>query len=261
MKFSELLASAAFDNGRMTVTIPQDWAQGRTAYGGLTAAFGAHCAEEAIGSLPPLRSAQVSFVGPAAGDVTVTAEVLRQGKSTTFVQADVTTQKGLATRCMLVYGAGRESSVTMTDLQIPDVPRLDDLEPMVVTPLHPAFLKGFDIRPAAGGMPFMGTKEHHMTWWSRHRDETAWDTEIGLLAISDVTPPAAASLMETLAPVSSVNWHIDLLSDDLSTEEGWYLLHTRADAAGDGWSGQDMAVWSRDGRPLIAARQTVVIFS
>lgn len=260
MRLLELLDGSPFANGVMTTEIPEDWGQGRTAYGGLTASICASCAAKTFPDLPPLRSVQVAFVAPAAGAVTTKAEILRQGKSTTFVEASLSTEKGIATRGSLVYGAGRESSVALTDVPMPDLPGPEEGEWMDVTPLHPKFLNHFEISQMAGGKPFMSESEHYMQWWARSKDPADWGTAIGLLAIGDLTPPAAAPKMKTFAPVSSVNWQVDFLGNDFSTEDGWYLLQSDAQWAGDGWSAQDMVVWSSDGRPVIAGRQTIVMF-
>ncbi|NNU15305.1 thioesterase family protein [Parvularcula sp. ZS-1/3] len=261
MKFSELMDEKHFADGVFSTDIPESWGQGRTAYGGLTAALCARAAEMAVGELPPLRSVQVAFIAPAAGSVTTEARLLRRGKSTSFVEAEVRGEKGAATRGVLVYGAGRDSTVKVDDYPMPDVQGPDGLERMEITPMHPAFLSNYEIAPCGGGMPFLGSDKGEMQWWARAQDESYWGSEVGVLAIGDLTPPAAAPLMKTFAPVSSVNWHIDFLTDDLSTEDGWYLLHTKAQSAGDGWSSQDMGVWAKDGRPIAAARQTVVVFS
>ena len=244
----------------MKTSIPETWAQGRTAYGGLTAALSALAAERIDGELPPMRSAQVAFVGPAMGEVSVKAEVLRRGKSTTFVGSDLSTEKGTACRSTLVYGSGRESMISMTDFPQPDVPHHSELDLLPPDDVRPAFIKNFDIKVGSGGLPFMGVGDHHMAWWCRHQDPKAWNTETGLLALGDVTPPAIAPLMKGPAPVSSVTWQMDFLTDDLSTENGWYLLYTHAERATEGWSGQDMGVWASDGRPIASARQTIVVF-
>ena len=52
--------------------------------------------------LPPLRSAQVSFVGPLAGPILVTAHRLRRGKNAAFIQADIESEAGLGRRCTFV---------------------------------------------------------------------------------------------------------------------------------------------------------------
>jgi acyl-CoA thioesterase len=259
MNFLDLL-SGHWDHEALCVTIPESWAQGRTAYGGLTAAICAEACRLTADNLPPLRSAQISFVGPAAGESVTKAAILRRGKNTTFVGADLHAEAGLATRGSFIYGKSRESGLSFADYPIPEVAPLDEAEPATFTKMHPAFLSNFDVRVGGGGMPFMGKGPGRMDWWVRHRDPEAWGTETGLLALSDVTPPAIAPLVSGPAPVSSVTWQHDFLTDDLSTEEGWYLLSTVAEAGASGWSGQTMGVWASDGRPICAGRQTVVIF-
>ena len=70
MDYSDLIASGvdAADLTRAT-TIPETWKQGRTAYGGLTAALCLQAAMPLAGGLP-VRAAQVAFVGPVNGTVT-----------------------------------------------------------------------------------------------------------------------------------------------------------------------------------------------
>jgi len=47
--------------------LPDSWLQGRTAYGGLTAALALAAAQQSGSEgLPPLRSAQVSFIAPVS---------------------------------------------------------------------------------------------------------------------------------------------------------------------------------------------------
>ena len=261
MDFSTLLDAATFDGGTLRSPIPESWAQGRTAYGGLTAALCAEAAERLVPDLPPLRSAQVAFVGPAAGEAEVRAEVLRRGKSTAFLGVDLFAEAGLAARTTLVYGAGRESAVRTSNRPMPDVPSFRDLDSMPNDERRPAFLRNFEIKAASGGLPFIPSGHHFMTWWVRHLDPRHQNSEKGILSLGDVTPPAVAPLMPGFAPVSSVTWHVDMLTDDLSTEDSWYLLHTSADAGADGWSGQDMAIWASDGRPIMGARQSVLVFA
>lgn len=261
MRLSDILNGSPFEDGVMRTEIPESWGQGRTAYGGLTAAIATECAARSLDELPPLRSVQIAFIAPVAGEVRTEATMLRRGKSTSFVEVNLSTDRGLAARGSFVYGAARESTVRLTDLPMPDLPDPDELDLVEVTPQHPAFLHHYDITHAAGGRPFTGETDHFMQWWARSKDPSDWGTLLGLLAIGDLTPPAAAPKMTTFAPVSSVNWQIDLFGDDFSTDEGWYALHSYAQWAGDGWSAQDMAIWNKQGRPVAAGRQSVVIFS
>jgi hypothetical protein len=71
--------SARHGTGRHRITLPADWLQGRTAYGGLSAALCLQATVRSHADLPPLRSAQFCFIGPATGELDIAAAVLRQG--------------------------------------------------------------------------------------------------------------------------------------------------------------------------------------
>ena len=89
VSYSQMLQSFREEKGAFLAAISADWMQGRTTYGGLAAALSLEGTLRAHPSLPPLRSAQVSFIGPAGGEVRVAPQLLRQGKSVAFVGADL----------------------------------------------------------------------------------------------------------------------------------------------------------------------------
>ncbi len=261
MDFSQLMDSGCWDGEAYRVEVPDNWLQGRTAYGGLSSAICAEAAARLVPDLPPLRSVQVAFLGPSGGAVRAVPQIVRQGKSATFISVDLLNEGGLATRTLFVYGKARESELNFVNHPFPDVPKVEDLEAPADNPMRPGFLSNFDVRLAAGQEPFSGSEETTLVWWGRLKDRVERETEQRVLALGDLLPPSTLPMMTTLAPISSVNWHFDLLTDDVSTEDGWYLLSSRAQSAGDGWSAQDMAMWASDGRPLAAARQLVAIFA
>ena len=261
MDFSQLMDGGRWDGEAYRVEVPDNWLQGRTAYGGLASAICAEAAARLVPDLPPLRSVQVAFLGPSGGAVRAVPAVVRQGKSATFVAVDLLNEGGLATRTLFVFGKARESELNFVDHPFPDVPKFEELENAPESPMRPSFLSNFELRPSGGQEPFSGSDQTTICWWGRHKGRVESETEQRVLALGDLLPPSTLPMMKTLAPVSSVNWHFDLLTDDLSTEEGWYLLSSRAQSAGDGWSAQDMAMWASDGRPIAAARQLVAIFA
>ncbi len=257
--FSQLMAGAAFDDGALSLTIPPDWMQGRTTYGGLSAAIGLEAARRAFPDAPPLRSAMVSFIGPAGGAVEARAKMLRQGKSVTFVEADVSSEKGLATRCAFAFGGARPSQWNRNFTATPDMPAPEDCETFAPPAGAAHFTSHFDSRLAKGGRPVSGSKEHDHFIWVRHTDENA-NGIVALLALADMPPPALMPMFTEFAPISSMTWMVNVLCDTPQTRDGWWLLQSRAEHAGDGYSSQDMLVWSRDGDLVIAGRQSVAIF-
>ena len=118
---SDLLARMRPEGDTFRVDVPDDWLQGRAMYGGLSTALCLQAAYNGIAALPPLRSAQVSFVGPAGGTVRVSPVIVRRGKSTVFVAVDLTGDKGLATRAMFCFAAARESRLAEVHLPAPGV--------------------------------------------------------------------------------------------------------------------------------------------
>ena len=65
-------------------------------------------------------------------------------------------------------------------------------------------------------------------------------------------------------PISSINWHVNIVQPNaVAAEGGWWLLHQRAEAAADGYVSQDMTVYGgEDNGTLVAAgRQSVAIYA
>ncbi len=259
MDYNALMNSAVFTDERFAVTIPDGWMQGRTTYGGLSAALCLEASLRAFPDLPPLRSALISFVGPAGGAVEARAQVLRRGKSVTFVESDLLGERGLATRCAFVFGVGRPSEFSRTFTPFPEMPPPEDCEPLIPPGLGPPFAQHFETGLAKGARPFTGSDEFDHFVWVRHRDKDA-TTLPALLALADMPPPAVLPMATTLAPISSVTWSVNFLNDAPKTTDGWWLLQSRGENAAEGYSSQDMLVWNRDGDLVIAGRQSVAIF-
>ncbi len=243
-----------------SIVVTDDWLQGRTVYGGLAAAICVESALRHISDLPPLRSAQFSFVGPASGHLTARPTVLRRGKSTTFVAVDLRGEAGLATRATLCFGAARRSVLTHETLAAPDVPNWDKCpsffgEKPVIT-----FAQHFDGRLAAGGYPMDGSSDPNMLLWLRHRG-SAPNTVSGLIALADAPPPAAMVMFKQYAPISTMTWSIDLLAEQAESRNGWWLVSSSADKVMDGYSSQSMIVWNADGNPVAVSRQNIAIFT
>jgi len=260
VSFTDLIAGARFSEGALRVAITPDWMQGRTAYGGLSAAICLETALRAVPDAPPLRSAVVTFVGPIAGDVEARGKILRQGKSVTVVEAEVSGAQGLATRCVFAFGAARASQWNRTFTPKPEMAPPEACGAYFPDGKGRAFLRHFDARLAKGGRPASGSHEYDHFIWVRHKDVRA-NGVVALVALADMPPPALYAMFTKHAPISSMTWMANVLCADPETRDGWWLLEMRAEHAGDGYASQDMLVWSRDGGLVIAGRQCVAVFS
>jgi acyl-CoA thioesterase len=259
--FCDLLSGMTESGGRFHVLISDDWLQGRTAYGGLSAALCVEATRRAVPDLPPLRSAQFTLIGPASGPLAMTASVLRRGKSAVFVGVDLIGEVGLAARAVLSFGIGRPSKIEFASLPMPQVTSIAQSEPFFpVDRSSITFQQHFESRMAGVARPFTPGAAPEYLIWFRHRDPGARSGIVPLIALADAPPPAAMVLFPQAAPISTMTWSMEVLSDMPTTSDGWWLIQSRAEAAHQGYSSQAMTLEGADGGPVIAARQNVAIF-
>lgn len=249
-----LLAQAHRTDTGFTTGIPANWLQGRTAYGGLSTALALAAAKQVEPDLPPLRSAQVAFVGPLAGPVTVTATKLRRGRNAAFIQADIVSEAGLGLRTTFVFMAALQSAIDHDATSAArHAPPAADAE-LYTGP--PEFFTGnfnfFDLKDAAGPTEWLR--------WGRLIDRAGLDPEVELMALGDALPPAAFRLFEKMTPLSSLTWIVNILRPRPVTTDGWWLLHAETALAREGYSSQAMRMWSADGTLVAEGKQGVAIF-
>ncbi len=263
MTFPALLASLERTRpGELAATVPATWMQGRTTYGGLTAAL-CHEAARELGGGAPLRSAQVAFIGPVGGRVSVAAAILRTGRSSAFVGADLFGEDGsLAARTLFVFGARRESALVLDAMPaMPDVPGPDALPGFFGGGPAPEFARNFETALAFGPRPVTGASTADIGLWMRHLDRRTPDDMTAILAIGDAPPPAALSLFAQPGRISSMTWSMDILADTLQTMDGWWFARHTAETAAHGYSSQAMTLWNRSGTPIMTGRQTIALFN
>ena len=252
---TDILAAATPTEGGFTATITPNWLQGRTAYGGLSSALALHAAQACEPDLPPLRSAQVSFIGPLAGAVTVTATKLRRGRNAAFIQADIVSELGLGYRATFVFMADQPSRIDLdgglhTDRR-PPAPGAE----LYTGP--PEFFTGnfnfFDYKDGLGDAEWLR--------WGRLRERAGLDPMVEVMAVADALPPAALKLLgKGPTPLSSLTWIVNLLTPTPKTADGWWLLSASSEYAKNGCSSQTMMLWNADGEPVAQGMQSVAIF-
>lgn len=238
--------------------------QGRTTYGGLSAALCIASCDHLLPEQIPLRSAQFCFVGPTSGVVRVTPTILRRGKSTTLVAVDLYGEDGLSVRGTLVFGHGRTSAYSYPYEAMPSLPGPDGCPPFFGGAGTAKFTDHFEARRAAGAEMVSAASVPEFAAWVRHRDQKmemgmgsslAW-----LMTLGDALPPPAMALFDKAAPISTMTWSMDFPSPSRLTNSAWYLVTSRAELVSSGYSTQAMCVWSTEGEALMIGRQNVAIF-
>ena len=259
--FSELMAACEpIEQSKIKAQITDNWMQGRTTYGGLSAALCLKAAQLTLADLTPLRSALVNFIGPVGGEVDMSVDILRAGKSVSNVQVNMNGEKGLATHSVFSFGAARKSRLDRSFVPRPDVPGVAESTDFFNTKsTPPRFTEQFDVKLAKGGLPMSGSSKHEHFIWVRHKDTSANDLA-ALLGVADMPPPAVLPMFTEFAPISSMTWMINILTDEFTSEDGWWLLRSAADHAKDGYSSQDMQIWNSRGELVTTGHQSVAVF-
>lgn len=256
-----LIESITFDGQcQWRVTASDDWRQGRTLYGGVSSALCYAAATRFVTNLPPLRSAQIAFVGPAVGEAVLVPTLLRQGKSVTFLACDLFSEGVVATRALFAFGGERPSAFHVEAPNAPPVP-LPEACTSLFGDRYPAFAAHFDMRLAAGNRPVTGATSGEMTVWAQHRDAANVDPITALIAMADALPPASIPRMVTPAAISSMTWQFDLCDVSRFKPEDWVLMRSADEAVSHGYSGQSMGMWDAQGQPILVGRQSVAIFA
>lgn len=243
--------------------IPAYWMQGRTVYGGLTSALALASVNAAFEGLPPLRSMIVNFTGPVGDTPEFIPSILRRGRNMTSVGVDVRSEGKLAARIVFSFGVIRESDLSVAPPPIaingpPD--SHPDFTPKLLRPVVPKFFLNFETKLAGGHRPVTRAQDGYILTWSRHKAEDSRHGADSLVAIADVLPPAALPLAKKFAPISSAQWMLNILTDDLTTSNGWWLLDTRLTNAQNGYSSQRMNVWNARGELIAEGMQSVALF-
>jgi len=263
MKFCELIE--AVRTNPQSVIIPPSWGQGRSCFGGLTAALQFEAMSARVGADRPVRSLSISFVGPPAADVPISfeVEVLREGKAVSQLLGRAVQNGHVMLLVQGSFGAARESSIAVAAEPAPVFKPVDDVPAFPFIPgLMPEYLRFIDMRWALGGMPYSNTKSLSIGGYARLRDvEREPLTVTHLLALVDTWPPAVLPHLSKPAPGSSLTWTIEFVQPLAHmTTHDWTQYRAVIEHARDGYGHVAAALWSPAGELVAMSRQTVTVF-
>ena len=255
--------------GRMTrvdggwrAPLPGSWMQGRTCFGGLSAALLLAVARRDHDDLPPLRSALIGFTAPIGKPPLIRSRKLRQGRNVTTINAEARLGEQVVSTGDFAFGQARDSAIRV-DCPAPEAPSPETTEPLIpagAEAFAPGFHRNFDMRLIEGDRPFSGSARGYMRGWVRHRNPASRTGIESLMCLADILPPAVMPMFPRLGTNSSVTWICNFLDADPQTDDGWWQAETRLTAARDGYSSQVMRMWDTEGRLVIEGMQSVLIF-
>lgn len=254
-------------------TIVDGWTQGRATFGGLIAALMYRAVILSQPKKRSLRTLTINFVAPAAsGDIQFSVEVLRVGKSVSQILCRAQQGEQVVAVMQVSLAEERNSEIYVAP---PSAPSFKPAEQCVALPhapgLTPEFTRHFDIRWAQGALPFCASAESVIGGWTRFKkdadgmDHDASASVEHILALIDVWPPAVLPMFKKPAPISSLSWTVEIITDPSGTHSrantDWWQYHATTDTAEHGFA-YIGAEFRNNADTLIAlSRQTVMLFT
>lgn len=244
--------------------IPGHWAQGRTAYGGISAGVVYSAIKNALADSPVLRSITTNFVGPLALDTPFSVDVrlLRQGKNVSQYVAEAKQNGKVCVFMQACFGVARKSGIAVKNNETHKmaVPNKGKFIPQIPK-ITPKFLRHFDLSIDKGGLPFTRKKTSEYHGFMRFKQPPASITDAHIITLIDSWPPTVLQMMKMPAPASTVSWNLEFIHPHkpvAPTDWFAYQAHTRQ--AADGYGHTEATIWDKDNEVIAISRQTVAIF-
>ncbi len=248
------------DGDAWHLEMPEGWLQGRSIFGGLTAAVGASLAYRHLDDPDrALRTISTQLLAPTVpGPVVGRATTLREGKNATFCEVRLRQGDQEVMVAHAVFAKPRDSALHVAGPPRPETVDVDTLADLPYLPgIIPEFTQHAQMRWAAGSPPYTGATDPRFVAYLRYRVPLA-DAE-GMLALLDTFPSPSLSMMKTPAPASTVSWTAHLLRMPVQSD-GWYTFGYETVAGADGFHTVVGHLWGPDGALVGYTEQLVVIF-
>ncbi len=266
MDFDALIALARKQRQQpeVLISIPKDWSQGRTVFGGLSAAMLYSAAKEYIEVDRPLRSMTTSFVGPLLFDVPfqISVEIVREGKNVSQVLARAIQDDKNCVLTQLCFAKARQSKTAVDNndqhnMTIPEKAKFIPNIPKVT----PKFLQHYELSIDAGGLPFTGKKSSHYYGWMRFKKPPQEISEAHIISMIDAWPPTLIQQLRWPAPASTISWNLEFIYPHRTlAPSDWFAYKEDTRQAADGYGHTEATIWDNHGEVIALSRQTTAVF-
>lgn len=241
----------------------EDWLQGRTAFGGLSAGLIAHAMSMTVETDRRLRSIAVSFVGPApAGQHKIRLRTLREGGSVTHLAGELVCNGEVATSLLATFGKGRSSDITEALPAMPDdVCAVENAQLMpYLEGLTPKFTQHYQMAFAHGALPQTGADNCDFGVWMRFKEPTDMSMA-ALVALGDIPPMPGINRTSPPAVGSSLTWYLEFPNDQIDqAADDWWYMDYRCQSASDSYFHNHGTIWDSKGRAVLYSRQIAMVF-
>lgn len=259
-RFVEHTSVTRVADGRYEGEVRPDWHIVRGANGGHLAAMLLRGMAQAVGEeTRHPRSLTVHFGRvPKEAPVYIETEILRTGRTMSNVAARMVQDDKVIANGIALFATQTEGKRDFQDIQMPEVPRPDDIEQVNDRDDFP-FGRQFDFRQTGD---FAGQAENAI--WMRLREPQATDA-FGAVQLCDAFAPAVFGKLATGGggagvPTLEMTYHLRETLPIASDKPGaWYLGVFKTSVLRQGFLEEDGWLWSEDGTLVAQSRQLALL--
>ncbi|CAN5851998.1 hypothetical protein BH11MYX3_BH11MYX3_03330 [soil metagenome] len=263
------LSTPKLAGDRHELHVPDGWAQGRGAYGGLIVASLIRAIEERTGDpTRKIRSVTAELAAPvAAGTSEIVVELLRVGSSVSTVRAALSQSGEVKAHAVAVLAKSRPGAgpVAWQELVAPEAPSWRTTEPTKIGPTEdsftaPEFTQHFEYR-VVEGIPLSGGPARTVGW-IRSRLPGGKRDAAHIAALIDAWWPAALVRFTQVRPIATIVYTLDVVGGlDGLDPEAPLLYRGTVPVCADGYFLETRELWGEDGRLVALNQQTFAVIA
>ncbi len=214
MHFNTILNSVDNRSDSAPLSIPDEWFQGRTAFGGILTAMIVKAIKSEVDDQRLLSFVTTSFINPLTPDVSfkIVVSNLPEGRSVTHMEGRAI-QEGKTIAVVLAgLGVPRELSINIEGAEAPVVLAPEKgFELTYIPNVSPKYFQNFNLSQVLGDLPFTGSKRSQMGGWMRFKDDLDEITDAHVIALIDAWPVGILPMLDTPSPMSTLSWNIEFI--------------------------------------------------
>ena len=245
--------------------IDRSWGQGRSVFGGLSAALVLSHIEAQTGLTDKdLRAINIHFCGPIVSEeeCQLSYQVLSQGKSIYQIQGQLVQNGQVKTQLMACFGSQRLSNAVIKQPRDCELPTIDKgFKFPYMKGITPELVQKIDMRLTSKDMPFSDSKDSQVNGWMRFEVQPETFSDAGILALIDAWPPAILTTLKQPAPASTITWNIEFIQPRQALKKDDYLYYDcQVIQAELGYAHTEGRVYHPNGELLALSRQLVGVY-
>ncbi len=239
-----------------------NWGQGRTIYGGMSAAILCAAAHDGVDTDRLLKQLDITFVRPmlADCDYQLHIETIASGKTLTVQEVRLTQEGKVRVKASANFLKPLHSEVVIDDF-VP--PQLDSFEHgfKLAPDLLPAFVQHFDNYATTKAPPFSGIASNQLGGWMRYKHAPEVMSPALLVGLIDAWPPTASPNYSGFKPLSTIGWSMHFANPLGDTDPSQHLGYlATVNHGADGLSSSQANIWNQQGQLLATSYQTNIIY-